>query len=298
MLLKKACTPYGKLEKFFTEPYNEKNFLFFFRIMISFIALIEITALATDLSLFFSASGTLVPQELMYLPSDSFKYLYPLYQFLENQGLNDIFYPGIIYAYCIALIFMGVGLMTRYVSFIALILQLIIFRSFSPFNYGFDYFLTMSLFYCFIFPTGKYYAIDAQIFRYDPVIKFNYRRIIQVHLAIAYCFSGIAKGLDSGWWNGNSIWRAITSVDNSYYAYPSFLLIIAGIGTVLLEFLYPALIICKNTRKYAVMAMILMHLSIAVMMNLYVFSAIMIVWNIAAFTSLTATKSFVHVETA
>ena len=286
MLFKKLCFQYNRLEKVFEKDGRETSFLLFFRISISLIALIEIASLWIDLELFFSSSGTLIPQELMYLESGDFRYLYPFYSFLESNDLTNIFYESSIYIYIIALVLLLVGMFTRYVAIIALILQLIIFKSFSPFNYGYDFFQTMSLFYCVVFPVGKHFSIDSMIFRRSRDINFNYRRIIQIHLLIVYFFSGISKGLDIGWWNGNSVWKAIASVDNSFYSFYPTLLTIVGIGTVLLEFSYPFLVYKKVTRKYAIVAVVIMHISIAVMMGLYAFSAIMIVWNVAGFVNL------------
>jgi len=169
----------------------------------------------------------------------------------------------------------------------ALILQLLIFKSFGPFNYGYDFFLTMSLFYCIVFPVGNYFSLDSKLFKKLKDVRINYRRIIQIHLIIAYFFSGISKGLSIGWWNGNSVWKAIASLDNSYYSFYPLILTIVGIGTVLLEFCYPFLILRKSIRQYVLLAVILMHVSIAVMMELYAFSTIMIVWNLAAYGNLT-----------
>lgn len=283
MLSRKAYLEQNKWTDLFNSLYDEKNFLFFFRVSISLIALIEIGSLAVDFHYFFGTSGTIIPQELMYLQTSDFKYLHSLYQFLRAEGLTEYFYSGAVYIYVISLIFLLFGLFTRYTAIVVLIFQLIIYRSFSHFNYGYDNFLTMSLFYCVVFPVGKYYSIDSKLFSRATEIRFNYQRVIQIHLMIAYFFSGIAKALDSGWWNGNSVWRALASLDNSYYSIPSILLIIVGIGTVLLEFLYPFLMYFRISRKYALLGILLMHTCIAVMMGLYAFSAIMIVWNIAAF---------------
>ncbi len=193
------------------------------------------------------------------------------------------------------ILFLLLGLFTRYAVIVALILQLIIYRSFSVFNYGYDYFLTMSLFYCFMFPVGKYYSIDLKLFKCNNLLQFNYQRVLQIHLSIAYFFSGIAKGLDLGWWNGDSMWSSIASVDNSFHSIPSFFLITGGITTVFIEFSYPLLVLKNTTRKYAVTAMIIMHTAIAIMMDLYAFSAIIIVWNIAAFSKITAKNKTIYV---
>lgn len=287
MLLKKPISPYNRIESFFSEDYNEKNFLVFFRIMISLIAIIEIASLAADLPLFFSSSDTIIPQELMYVQTGYFRYIYPLHQFFKNHDMSGYFYQGSVSLYISSLILLLTGFLTRYAACIALVFQLLIFKSFSPFNYGYDNFLTMSLFYCIVFPVGKYYAIDSRLFKRAHVNKFNYQHVLQLHLAITYFFSGIAKALDMKWWDGNSLWNAIASVDNGYFSIPPIILIVAGIGTILLELLYPLLVLFKTTRKYTIAGVLVMHLSIAVVMDLYAFSAIMVVWNIAAFGDLT-----------
>lgn len=297
MLLRKARSLYDKLETLFEKDGKEATFLFFFRVAISLVALIEIASLYVDLPSFFSSTNTLIPQELMYLESGDFRYLHPFYGFLDANGLTSIFYRVAVPIYLVALLSLLLGIFTRFAASTALILQLIIFRSFAPFNYGYDFFLTMSLFYCLVFPVGKYFSVDSKIFNRSQGVDFNYRRVLQLHLAIAYFFSGIAKGLDAGWWNGNSVWKALASVDNSFYSFPPLVLTIVGIGTVLLELSYPFLVYRKATRTYALAAIILMHSSIAVMMGLYAFSAIMIVWNVAAFGNLTMINKTSDVET-
>ena len=92
--------------------------------------------------------------------------------------------------------------------------------------------------------------------------------------------------------------NAVSFINNSFYSFSPALLLIVGIGTVFLEFSYPFFVYRKNTRKYTIAAIILMHASIAVMMDLYAFSALMIVWNVAAFGNLTAANRTSNVETA
>ncbi len=287
MYWKTIYIPYQRLASFFTKPYAEKYFIFFFRITIALIALVELASFQKDFSFFFSASNTLIPQELMYMQSDYFMYLYPLNQFLKQNGYLNEFYTLSVPLYITALIFLLIGFLTRYTAILALLLQLLIYRSFSHFNYGYDYFMTMSLFYCVVFPVGKYYAIDHTIFKKrTKQTIFNYQRLLQIHLTIAYFFSGIAKALDAGWWNGNSVWNAITSVDNYSSYYPPILYITAGFMTLFVEITYPLFMYLKTTRKWMLIAIISMHVGIGWMMNLYAFSAIMIVWNIASFGSL------------
>ncbi|QOW09814.1 hypothetical protein Q73A0000_05255 [Kaistella flava (ex Peng et al. 2021)] len=290
MLYKAIYTTQNRILGYFKREYSEVSFLLFFRIMIGLIAIIEILSLKGDLSLFFSSSNTMIPQELMYMETGVFKYLHPLSLFLKEKGLFDFFYQFTLSAYLVSLLFLIIGFLTRFSAFFALILQLIIFKSFAQFNYGYDQFMTISLFYCFIFPVGKYYSCDNLIFKKKNVeMFFNYQGVLQIHLSIAYFFSGLAKALDSGWWNGKSVWNALASLDGNFYPIP-IIYIVGGISTVLLELSYPILVNFKKTRKIIVIAMILMHLFIGLMMELFAFSIIMIVWNIASFGELSLVK--------
>jgi len=262
---------------------HELYFLVFFRLMVSLVALIELGSLLPDISLFFAKEGTLIPQQLMYLQTDYFKYLNNLYNFLTIHDLHNLFYKGVLSAYFFALILLFLGLFTRYVALIALIAQLVIFKSFAHFNYGYDNFMTMSLFYAFVFPVGKYFSLDNLVFPRIQVSTFNYRLVLQIHLAIVYFFSGIAKALDAGWWTGESVWTSISSVANNYYLLPQWLLQIIGLSTLFIELTYAYFIFYFPTRKYMLLAIVGLHMSIALVMHLFAFSTLMIVWNIAAF---------------
>lgn len=291
MLLKRNFSLYHKIESFFSKSYEEKNFLVFFRTIVSLVAIIEIASLTGDLRILFSPSDTIIPQELMYAQTAYFQYLYPLHQFFKSHQLLTYFYQGVLLLYITSLIFLFIGFLTRYTAFLAIILQLLIFKSFPHFNYGYENFLTMSFFYCAAFPTGKYLSVDAKLFKYEPVVKFNYQRVLQIHLCMVYFFSGVAKSLDVKWWNGNSLWSALASVDNHYFSIPPVILLLTGIGTVLLELSYPLLVLYKPTRKYTIAAIIIMHISIGLIMELYAFAALMIVWNVAAFGNLAMKNS-------
>jgi hypothetical protein len=63
----------------------------------------------------------------------------------------------------------------------------------------------------------------------------------------------------------------------------SYILIIIGWSTVIIEMLYPVFIWIPKTQKTWMMLTISMHLGIALVLNLYYFSAIMIIWNLTNF---------------
>ncbi|MFC5047974.1 HTTM domain-containing protein [Aquimarina hainanensis] len=278
-----------QLDRFIFSSKNTKDsalFLAFFRCTIPVLAIIDILSISSDLSFFFSKDKTLIPQELGYLTSEYFPLLDQFYGFLRHYALLDFFYDNVVLFYIAALILLAVGLGTRFTAIIALLLQLIIFRSFPIFNYGYDHFMTMSLFYCVVFPVGRFFSLDYYLFKpQNSMNSLPYKRIIQIHLTLVYFFSGIAKCVDPNWWDGDAIWRATASFFNSSFYIPPIVLAISGIAVVLLELLHPFLIYYKKTRQITLIAVVLMHVSIGAFMHLYSFAAIMIIWNITSYYS-------------
>lgn len=273
--------------------YTDENFnqgkviLPFFRVAVSFIAVVDVLSLGEDFKLLFSEKYTFVPRELMYLFSEYKSYFDSFYEYLQDNNFNSAFFENIRYIYILFLVLLMFGCFTRVVSFCAIIIQLIIFKSFNELNYGYDQFLTMSLFYCLVFPVGRFYSVDSLIFKKKNIPdSFNYLRIIQIHLCIVYFFAGIAKALDPDWWNGISLWRSMSSVYNDYLSISPYIFAVLGIGTVLLETTY-ALFIWVDKVRYIILSLcIAMHVGIAYLLGLYSFSAILIVWNITAFYEL------------
>lgn len=264
---------------------DNHQYLPFFRIAIGCIALADIITLASDFKLFFSENSTIIPQELTYLFSEYFNYLDPIYTlFRENNNLS-IFYPLVFWFYITSLVALIVGFRSRLFALLALVLQLTIFKSFALFNFGYDHFLTMSLFYCFIIPVGKFYSLDNKIFRKKDGLKynFNYQNMLRIHLAIVYLFAGLAKIISLTWWNGEAIWRSISSIYNDLFMIHPLILSLAGIITLVLEVGYPFLILNKKTQKAVLIGVVSMHLGIAFLLQLPLFAGIMIVWNITAY---------------
>lgn len=276
----KAKTYYNKLVTGVNYEY-----LPFFRITVGVIAIADILTTGSDFQLFFSNKATIVPQELSYLFTEYFNYLTPFYTFLRETGNLENFYDSVIAIYFITLICLIFGFCTRISAFLALLLQLIIFKSFALFNFGYDHFLTMSLFYCCIFPIGKFFSLDNKILkRVDGVKeKFNYQNMLRIHTAIVYLFAGLAKAIAITWWNGEAVWRSVSSIYDDLFRIPAILLTVGGILTIAVEVLYPILIYFKKTRKIMLIAVLLMHLSIAFMLQLPLFAGIMMIWNITAY---------------
>src|SRR5690606_15332491 len=138
--------------------------------------------------------------------------------------------------------------------------------------------------YCITFSVGNRFIVGATPFR----------RILQLHLCIVYFFSGFEKLLGYNWHNGEAVWKALhlpymkTAISQHVEKlgdYP-LVFIVAGWAVIFIEMAYPVFMNLSKTRTFWLVAAVLLHLGIAVSLELYFFSAMMIMFNLSAFDSL------------
>lgn len=187
--------------------------------------------------------------------------------------------------------FLVAGLFTRSAAAAAWLLHLSAVSSGGLTAYGVDIFATIGLFYLALAPSPDAYSLDALLRgrrAADPQLVGFSQRVVQVHLCLIYFFGGVAKCLGCGWWNGTSLWRALTRppfdlVPTEFVARWSAVLLPAGLAVVLVETLYPIFIWPRRTRNVWLWLVIGMHVGIAATMGLRLFAFVMIVLNVAAF---------------
>ncbi|MEO8727652.1 MAG: HTTM domain-containing protein [Acidobacteriaceae bacterium] len=193
----------------------------------------------------------------------------------------------------VAALFLLLGLFCRTSAIAAWFLYLCAVKSGNLFSYGVDNFVLIGLFYLMIAPLPDRSALDASLFSAAPPnpqrLGFHLR-VLQLHLSLIYFFGGITKATGQGWWNGTSIWRALSSPPFDYVPLSTLislrpLLILGGICVCLLEAAYPIFIWPRRTRLLWLAGVIGMHVGIALTMGLYLFSLVMIVLNLAGFGS-------------
>ena len=158
-------------------------------------------------------------------------------------------------------------------------------------SYGVDNFATIGLFYLMIAPLPDRVSVDARLGygkQLNPPRLGFHRRVLQIHLCLIYSFGGIAKFLGPDWWNGTSVWRALTRPPFNLLPAATLirvgcLLPLIGIVVVLLETGYPIFIWMRKTKAFWLLGIVMMHVTIGVAMGLYQFALVMIVLNLAAF---------------
>jgi hypothetical protein len=186
--------------------------------------------------------------------------------------------------------FLLVGLFSRGAAIAAWFIHLCAVGSGELLLYGADSFTSIGLFYLMLAPLPDSYALDARWRRVrdGPRLLGLFRRVLQLHLCLVYFFGGIAKSLGSGWWNGESVWRALTRppfnvISPDILVSWRYLFPVAGILICILETGYIFFIWPKRTRLLWLICMLGVHAGIAITMGMYLFSFVMIVLNISAF---------------
>jgi hypothetical protein len=210
----------------------------------------------------------------------------------NHVGLGESMTLSILWALlfsagCVLLL----GLFSRTGAILAWLLHLCAAKSGDFLAYGVDNLTTIGLFYLAIAPLPDRYALDARLWRakrIEPERFGFHRRVLQLHLCAIYFFSGLTKCLGGGWWNGASIWRALTRPP--FNVVPVELLLswkvvlpFIGIAVCVLETAYPVSIWLNKTRLFWLVGIVAMHIAIGLSMGLFLFSLIMVVLNVAAF---------------
>ncbi|HMN96694.1 MAG TPA: HTTM domain-containing protein [Phycisphaerales bacterium] len=215
-------------------------------------------------------------------------------------------------AYVVALVFLLVGLRTRVAAVLAWALHALTVNSGYISLYGVDTMLHICLFYLMWMPAGAAWSLDAlrrarrRGARSDadrapaapesataserPAAASAHLslRVLQLHLCIIYANTGLAKALGGQWWSGEALWRALMQpqfalFDMAWIASVPLLATVGGWGVVVVELGYAALIWPARTRRAWLALTIALHVGIAITMGLVLFSAMMIVMNLAAF---------------
>jgi hypothetical protein len=292
--MKNTAALYKRVEDFFFENKGNGEFLAFFRISVGILTLLHFLSTLRDFDRFFS-SKSIVPQDIMAIFHPDWLLTFSkITAFFGSIGVAEatviIGTKTLFITLCVSII---IGFYSRMSAFALLLLQISLIKGSSFFIYGVDFFTSMSLFYLILLPSDAYFSLLHAIFRNkaQEIHFMPIKRMFQIHLSIAYFFSGFDKLLGYNWRNGESIWKAIHlpyanrdfNFEFSWMADHSYILIILGWSTIIIEMLYPVFVWIPKTQKTWVMLTISMHLGIALVLNLYYFSAIMIIWNLTNF---------------
>jgi vitamin K-dependent gamma-carboxylase-like protein len=270
----------------------------FLRISIGLYCLIHFISLLPDINLFLSVNGIIAPDIADVRSSSIVPNIFTLAKFFGYTTTTIGYTSAIIVlikvfsvTYIIALISLILGFFTRISAALATFLHLVLLNSIVLYVYGVDYFCSILLFYCILFPVGKLVSADAMMFKNRKVNRpfANYcLLLIQTHISFSYFIGGFDKSLGINWWNGESVWKAIHLIETPQTINVDFLakthvFVIIGWVTIMIELFYALFMNIKKTRRFWLFLVVGMHLSIALFLGLYFFSTFMIILNISIF---------------
>jgi hypothetical protein len=265
----------------------------FFRISFGVFLLIHFISIINDFDLFYSSKG-IVPDDVLEVYRRDYFFSIPEIARFFNEPFSIseasfiLFFKITYLTLCVSFI---LGCFTRLTALLLVIMHLIMIKGAPFFSYGVDAFASIALTYSFLFPLGKTSLIDRKFFNYQNNNFTPYRRVLQIHMSIVYFVSGVDKIAGYNWRNGEAIWKSIhlpffnIDMQDSFSQighYP-LVFVIMGWGVILLELLYPIFIWNNKTRGYWLFMILAMHVGIAMVLNLFFFSALMMILNITAF---------------
>ena len=279
---------------------QDQHLYSFFRTAIAIFCFIHFSSIFLDFELLYAKDG-LIPPEVSGLFKLSWIPNFNNLAIFLSKSVGCTYESATLifkYVYLLSCLLLAAGFLTRFWALMLLFLHLVLAKGTPFYAYGVDYFTTIALFYCTVFPVGSQHSVDNLIFNRTTGNAFAFKRVLQVHLCIVYLFSGFDKLTGYNWRNGEAVWKAIHlpyfNQDfqfnaNIFASYP-WVMVIIGWGTICIELLYPVMISLKKTRPIWLSLTIMMHIGILLYLNLYFFSTLMILLNLSAYADLSVAK--------
>ena len=194
--------------------------------------------------------------------------------------------------FIIILFLMALGLANRFVSLIAFVLHLVFLQRNPSIIFGADVIASFWLFYLVFANAHKqikwahYFLNRRKGLISDRAVKGDWLntmalRFGQIQLCVIYMFSGMEKLKNPSWWEGTAIWEALSFYDFSLVDFSfllSYPLLSVGLTVfiVLFEIYFPVLVWTSKLRKIALLSGLVLHLGMALSLNTYFFSLIML----------------------
>lgn len=157
-------------------------------------------------------------------------------------------------------------------------------------SYGADTFAQILLTYLLVAPAHQHLSLGQKPGEGETHNSYNQLilRTMQIHLAIIYGSTALAKAQGAQWWNGEVIWRSVmlpqfSQFDMSWMASWPHLAAMLSVGTLTVEGLYPLGMAYRRTRFWWLTAVVCLHAGIGLFLGLVTFAMMMIIFNICAF---------------
>jgi hypothetical protein len=282
---------YHLVQHFFTQPLPAGT-LGLFRIAVAAFALAQVLILLPDWMWLFGPKGILPWAVSDALNTKNTPVLSGVASIFSRAGISAVDTVYILtIIYVLALFALLAGIYTRGAAILAWLCHMILNSTGHMMAYGVETFTHIALFYCMVLPTGAAWSLDRKRGKYKNIPAYLIAlsiRLIQLHLCIMYCSSGIEKALGSQWWNGEAVWMSLQQdqfhqFDTGWLSHVPIIPKLLGWITLATEILYPFGMYWNRTKKIWLIAVIGMHLFILIFLGLYLFGTLMILLNVSAF---------------
>lgn len=281
----------GHIGKFFLEPATAEP-LAALRIGMSLVLLWQAFLMRNSFLDFFSSTGFVqgeVSKAINNPSLPSLNWLIDLFSFVSISEKGALTGLGLFYV--LSLLLLLFGFFTRPVALITWFLHWSFMNTGYSGSYGADMYAHIFLFYLVLVPAGSAYSLDRSLGRVSGLPSWQARlglRVVQLHMCISYCASGVEKASGIQWWNGEVLWRALNTpgysvVDSHWLANVPFIPMLGGWIVLAIETFYCVLVWPKKTRILWVIATCMLHLGIAIFLRLHVFGLLMCIPTIALF---------------
>jgi hypothetical protein len=126
-------------------------------------------------------------------------------------------------------------------------------------------------------------------------------RLIQIQVCIIYGYSGLDKVKGPMWWSGEALWGVVSNVqiarwDFSVLSHFPLALVLATFATMIWEIYFPALVWVRPVRNWVLGFGVLLHVGIAVTVNIPFFGLLMILSYICFLTEEEASKMMLSIR--
>jgi hypothetical protein len=157
-------------------------------------------------------------------------------------------------------------------------------------TYGIGDMMLIALFYCVFMPVGRSWSVDQHRHPHVAIPGEDAAwsvLVLRVHVCVIYLGAGVSKLAGLQWWSGEAVWRALSLPQFQQFdpspllAFPVVLQAAALVATFS-QLLY-AFLVWTRARVPLVLLIESIHVGIAVFLGLWLFSAMMMVLNTAAF---------------